>query len=165
MSWRRRESSRMFQNALEARGTTAPARVCAPLLSGVDSSRRRMAYDYRIELRPRLVCLRRIGAADVADWRETMLRLLDDPAFVEGTPILFDVSHSDSNPPPGQGPLLAAMWHDLVAKSSVAMVASKPETLGVAKHLELITGGHVRAFDNVEEARAWLTGPRPRESK
>jgi len=124
-----------------------------------------MAYEYRIELRPRLVCLRRIGQADVADWRETMLRLLDDPAFVEGTPILFDVSQSDSNPPPGQGPLLAAMWHDLVAKSSVAMVASKPETFGVAKHLELITRGHVRAFDNVEEARAWLTGPRTRQSK
>ena len=123
-----------------------------------------MAYHYTIELKPRLVCLRRTGEADVADWRETMLRLIDDPRFVEGTPILFDLSHSDSNPPSGQGPLLAAMWHDLAAHSSVAMVASKPETLAIARHLELITGGHLRAFDNVDEARAWLTAARTRES-
>ena len=123
-----------------------------------------MTYDYTIERRPGLVCLRRTGEADVADWRETMLRLINDPAFVEGTPILFDLRQSDSNPPPGQGPLLAAMWHDLVGSSRVAMVAAQPGTLAVARHLEILTNGQVRAFDNVDEARDWLTGSRMREA-
>jgi hypothetical protein len=122
-----------------------------------------MAYEYTIERQPRLVYLRRIGEADVADWRETMLRLIDDPAFASGTPILFDLTASDSNPPPGQSEVLAAMWRDLVGNSCVAMVASKPETRAVAKRLEIITGGHVRAFDNLDEARAWLTGSRSRQ--
>ena len=95
-----------------------------------------MTYDYTIERQPRLVCLFRTGEADVADWRETMLRLINDPAFIEGTPILFDLRRSDSNPPPGQGTLLAAMWNDLVGTSRVAMVASQPDTLAVARHLE-----------------------------
>ena len=125
----------------------------------------RIAYDYTIECRPRLVRLSRIGEADVADWRATMLRVIHDPAFVEGTPILFDLRQSDSNPPAGQGQLIAAMWHDLVADSRVAMVASKPATIAISKHLELITKGHVRAFDNVEEARAWLAASRARVSK
>ena len=93
-----------------------------------------------------------------------MLRIINDPAFVEGTSILFDLRQSDSNPPPGQGPLLAAMWHDLVGSSRVAMVALRPDTLAFARHLEVLTDGHVRAFDNVDEARAWLTTARLPES-
>ena len=126
----------------------------------------RMAYSYTIERRPRLVRLSRVGEADVADWRETMLRLINDPAFVEGTPILFDLRQSDSNPPPGHGSLLAAMWQDFVGSSRVAMVASKPETLAITKNLELLSKGHVRTFDNAEEARAWLAAaPRRRGPK
>ena len=101
----------------------------------------------------------------MADWRETMLRLIEDPAFVEGTPILFDVRHSDSNPPPGQGRLLAAMWRVLVPNSRVAVVAGTSMTLNVAKRLEANTQGHVRAFDNLEEARDWLMGSRTRGSR
>ena len=124
-----------------------------------------MPYDYTISSKPRLVWLRRIGEADVADWRETMLRLIGDPAFVEGTPILFDVRQSDSNPPPGQGRLLAAMWRDLVPNSRVAVVAGTSMTFNVAKRLETNTDGHVRAFDNLDEARDWLMGVRTRETK
>ena len=124
-----------------------------------------MPYDYTINSKPPLVWLRRIGEADVADWRETMLRLIGDPAFVDGTPILFDVRLSDSNPPPGQGRLLAAMWRDLVPNSRVAVVAGTSLTLGVAKRLETNTEGHVRAFDNLDEARDWLMGARAREAK
>lgn len=124
-----------------------------------------MAYEYTIEQQPRLVYLRRRGEADVAGWRQTMLRMTTDPAFARGTPILFDVTASDSNPPSGQGQVLAAMWRDLVGDSCVAMVASKAETLAVAKHLEVISGGHVRAFDNVDEARAWLTGSGSRQRR
>lgn len=124
-----------------------------------------MPYDYTISSKPSLVWLRRIGEADVADWRETMLRLIGDPAFVEGTPILFDVRQSDSNPPPGQGRLLAAMWRDLVPNSRVAVVAGTSLTLSVAKRLETNTEGHVRAFDNLDEARDWLMGARTRETK
>jgi hypothetical protein len=124
-----------------------------------------MAYEYTIEQHPRLVYLRRRGEADVAGWRETMLRMTTDPAFARGTPILFDVTASDSNPPSGQSQVLAAMWRDLVGDSYVAMVASKAETQALLKHLEVISGGHVRAFDNVDEARAWLTcaGSRQRQ--
>ena len=82
-----------------------------------------------------------MGEADVADWRETMLRLIGDPAFVEGTPILFDVRQSDSNPPPGQGRLLAAMWRDLVPNSRVAVVAGTSMTFNIAKRLETNTAG------------------------
>ena len=119
-----------------------------------------MAYEYTIERQPQLVHLRRTGQADVAGWRETMLRLIHDPAFASGTPILFDLTASDSNPPPGQSELLAAMWRDLVGSSLVAMVASKPGPRALARRLEIITGGHVRAFDNLDEARAWLTSSR-----
>ena len=118
-----------------------------------------MGYEYTIEQRPRLVYLRRRGEADVAGWRETMLRLTTDPAFARGTPILFDVTASDSNPPPGQSQVLAAMWRDLVGDSCVAIVASNAGARALAKHLEVISGGHIRAFDNVDEARAWLAGP------
>ena len=117
-----------------------------------------MVYDYTIDRSPRLVRLYRSGEADVAGWRETMLRLIGDPEFIHGTPILFDLRQSDSNPPPGQTRLLAAMWDDLVPGSRVAMVASKAETRTVTRQLEVLTKGHVRAFDNVEEAQAWLTG-------
>jgi hypothetical protein len=123
-----------------------------------------MTYDYTIERHPRLVCLRRIGEADVAGWRETMLEIINDPAFVEGTPILFDLRQSDANPPPGQGSLLAAMWHDLVGSSRVAMVTPQQGTLAFARHLEALTAGQVRAFDNMDEARAWLTSARVPES-
>ena len=124
-----------------------------------------MPYEYVIEQRPRLVYLRRRGEADVAGWRETMLRMTTDPAFATGTPILFDLTASDSNPPPGQSQVLAAMWRDLVGDSCVAIVASKDATRALAKHLEIISGGHIRAFDNVDEARAWLTASGTRQAK
>ena len=122
-----------------------------------------MAYEYTIERQPRLVYLRRTGEADVAGWRETMLRLIQDPAFASGTPILFDLTASDSNPPPGQSEVIAEMWRDLVGNSCVAMVASKPGTRARVKRLEIITDGQVRAFDNLDEARAWLTSSRSRQ--
>jgi hypothetical protein len=122
-----------------------------------------MAYEYTIERQQQLVYLRRTGEADVAEWRETMLRLIHDPAFASGTPILFDLTASDSNPPPGQSEVLAAMWRDLVGNSCVAMVTSKPGTRALAKRLEVLTGGQVRSFDNLDEARAWLTSSRSRQ--
>jgi hypothetical protein len=124
-----------------------------------------MPYEYNIEQQPRLVYLRRTGEADVASWRETMLRMTTDPEFARGTPILFDMTASDSNPPPGQSQVIAAMWRDLVGDSCVAMVASKAATRALAKHLEVISGGHVRAFDNVDEARAWLMVSASRQFK
>ena len=148
-----------------ADGTNQEQRRSLRRVAARTPSNSQTIYAYTIERRPRLVRLSRIGEADVAEWRETMLRLTKDPAFVEGTPILFDLRQSDSNPPSGQVPLLAAMWEDFVANSRIAMVASKPETLAISKHLELITKGQMRAFDNEEEARAWLAASRRRLSK
>ena len=42
------------------------------------------------------------------------MRTTTDPAFARSTPIAFDVTASDSDPPSGQSQVLAAMWPDLV---------------------------------------------------
>ena len=115
-----------------------------------------MPFDHEIAGDPPVVIIRGVGTVDLEMWQTAMQRVVADPLFSEGTPILVDVTEVGNLPQPGEAAIAAIRWRALAPRSRGAIVATHEAEYAAAREVEHITGGRIRAFLDVAAAMAWL---------
>jgi hypothetical protein len=113
-------------------------------------------FDYEIVGNPPLAILRGVGPVQLEMWEATMQRLVADPRFTEGLPILVDVTEVGNLPLPGEAAIAAIRWRAMAPKSRGAILATGEVEYAVASQVEQITSGRIRAFTDRAAAMAWL---------
>jgi hypothetical protein len=121
-----------------------------------------LAVTYRIEPEERIVYLTTVGESTFAEWRDTMLAILDDPAYQRGMGFLSDRRQQTGVPDPefAREAALFLMQHsDEMEGCRWAAISEDAEVIGVQRIFTVLaeaTGVTAQAFGNYEEARAWL---------
>ena len=121
-----------------------------------------MAITYSIEPDERIVYLTTTGESSFAEWRDTMLAALSDPAYRPGFNVLSDRRGETDVPDPefAREAVNFLMQHsDELAGSRWAAVSDNTAVYGMQRMFSILsetTGVTAMAFMNYEEARRWL---------
>jgi hypothetical protein len=113
-------------------------------------------FHYEIVPKPPHVILRGVGSVDVDMWQTTMQHVVADPRFSQGLPILLDLTEVVNAPQPGDAAIAAIRWRAMAPKSRGAILTAGETEFAVAREVEAITGGRIRAFDDRDAALTWL---------
>jgi hypothetical protein len=105
---------------------------------------------------PGIVVLRARGEANVVLWAAAMRYIIADSAFRQTTPIVLDVTDALGAPTLEDVVVIAQIWRLLTPRSRGAIVAPDAEQLRIARQIEQLSEGRVRAFTDVQAAVEWL---------
>ena len=104
----------------------------------------------------RFVVLRASGDASLVLWAEAMRHVIANRAVRHTTPILLDVTDALGSPTAEEILMLAQTWRLMAPRSRGAIVAPEGDKLRVAKRIEQLSEGRVRAFVDRQAALDWL---------
>jgi hypothetical protein len=123
-----------------------------------------MAITYRIDSGERIVYITTTGESNFAEWRETMLTAISDPAYRQGFNFLSDRSGETDVPDPEftrAASQFIQQHRDEFEGVKWAAVSSNAAVYGAQRlfiALSAATGITVQAFREYEPARQWLLG-------
>ncbi len=116
-----------------------------------------MPFTYSFAKRfSRLVHLRARGDSSVVHWATAMRYIIADGAFRQTTPILLDVTDALGKPTLEETIVIAQIWRLLTPRSPGAIVAPDEDKLRIARQIEQLSDGRVRAFKDLQAAVEWL---------
>ncbi len=104
----------------------------------------------------RVVVLRASGDANVVLWATAMRYIVADRAFRQTTPIVLDVTEACGAPTSEEIVVVAQIWRLMTPQSLGAIVAADDDKLRIARQIEQLSEGRVRAFTDVQAAVEWL---------
>ena len=125
-----------------------------------------MNVTYIIDKAARIVHFKYTGHPSFAEWAATMTSVFRDPDFQPGFSFLMDRRHVKIVPTTEYIRKVVAFDREHQAEfamSRIATVVSESASFGMARMAEELSGTEdkLRVFNDIEEARRWLTSQNP----